>query len=591
MFILTAFNLLIMALLIAYVFYRLLKTKDVFTLVSFTLQLSAFTIVLLSLISGVETSRQVELFYIIFGIVIPCCFLAFDYRSMIKTVKSKGSFEGLISVDRKNKVKTDNSVEIMSVSTFDQAVADTVSELGLLKEDIIKGIRKKLIQAETSYNSNNYEHAYDIYQSLTGMISTSPNLYFNFGNICFKKGLLNEALSHFRKVLELNDHLINNIKKSSSAEVIKNIQFREYLIYYNIAVTYLNIGKLDFALDNFKKSLEINPSFDSAKEGVARVYSQNGQKLEAVKYYEDILKNDSKNYEINLMLGKIAADLNDFSKAQESFEKCIKIDSQRVDAYGELGSLLLGQRKYQEAIKVFNGYIKIKGDHYLGHYNLAVCFYHINDPDRAICEYETALKLNPKSYNSAFNMGLVYEETGEYERAIECYKNAILINIEFIDAYNNLGILFSKQHRQFEALATYANGIKVSPNNFRLYYNMGVVLFDLRRYDDAADAFKKALEINPQDIDAYYLLGSALTELKRYEEAIKTYSKVLGDNADKGELYYNIAAVNALMKNQDAVLANLKNAISIEPKIREQVCLNRVFDYLLGNEEFVELIS
>lgn len=591
MFILTAFNLLIMVLFITYVFYRLLKTKDVFTLVSFTLQLSAFTIVLLSLISRVETSRQVELFYIIFAIVIPCCFLAFDYRSMIKTVKSKGSFEGLISIDRNNKVKTDNSVEIMSVSTFDQAVADTVSELGLLKEDIIKGIRKKLIQAETSYNSNNYEHAYDIYQSLIGMISTSPNLYFNFGYICFKRGLLNEALSHFRKVLELNDHLINNIKKSSSAEIIKNIQFREYLVYYNIAVIYLNMGKLDFALDNFKKSLEINPSFDSAKEGVGRIYSQNGQKLEAVKYYEAILKNDTKNYEIALMLGKIAAEINDFSKAEECFEKCIKINSQRADAHGEQGSLLLGQKKYPEAIKVFKSYIKIKGDDYLGHYNLAVCYYHINDLDKAICEYEIALKLNPKSYNSAFNMGLICEETGEHERAIECYKNAILINIEFIDAYNNLGILFSKQHRQFEALATYANGIKVSPNNFRLYYNMGVVLFDLRRYDDASDAFKKALEINPQDVDAYYLLGSALTELKRYDEAIKTYSKVLGDDANKGELYYNIAAVNALMKNQDAVIANLKNAISIEPKIREQVCLNRVFDYMLGNEDFVELIS
>jgi len=597
MFLLTTFNMLILVLLIAYVFYRLLKTKSILTLISFTLQLSALTIVLLSIINKVQTSTNVEAFYLTFGVVLPCCFIAFDFHSMIKKVKEKGSFEGFITVDRNSKVKNDNSSPIMSVVSNDAFVNETIFELGLQKEDVFKGIKKKLVQAEAYYNQKNYDEAFEIYNNLIELFGTSSNLYFNYGNICFKKGLLSEALSHYRKVLELNEQLIAKLKKSPSShnstsiENISTIECKEYLVYYNIGVAYLNMGKIDFALDNFEKSLKINPTFDNAKEGIGRILVHNGRNLEAVKYYEEILEKDYNNYVICLLLGKQFVELNSVDQAEECFGQCIKISSDNPDAYTELGKLLMSQKKYSEAIKVYRRYISIKENDYTGHYNLAGCYYQTKEFNKAISEYEIAINLNPKSYNCLFNLALIYEETQEYEKAIEGYKSAILMKTDFVEAYNNLGILFSKQQRQFEALATYSNGIKACPDNFRLYYNMGIVLFDLRRYDDAADAFKKALELNPQDNEVYYYLGAALTELKKYDDAIKAYSKALNENVSESELYYNIAAVYALMKKQDIAIDNLQKAISIDPNIRAEIYQNNVFDYLKVNSDFVALIS
>jgi len=554
------------------------------------------TIVLLSIVNEVQTSSIVEIFYLTVGIVLPCCFIVLDFHSMIKKVKEKGSFEGFITVNKNSKVKNDNSVQIMSVVSNEAFVNETISELGLQKEELFKGVKKKLIQAETYYNENNYDAAYGIYNSLIGFFGTSSNLYFNYGNICFKKELLSEALSQYRKALELDEQLISKLKKTVSTnnsvtETITNIKFKEYLVYYNIGVAYLNMGKIDFALDNFEQSLEINPTFNNAKEGVGRILVQNGRNCEAVKYYEEILEKDGNNYVICLLLGKLFAQLNNVEQAEESFGKCIKISSDKPDAYTELGKLLMSQKKYSEAIKVYRKYIGIKENDYNGHYNLAGCYYQTKEFNKAISEYEKAIKLNPKSYNSMFNLALIYEEEQDYEMAIESYKSAILIKIDFVDAYNNIGILFLKQQRQFEALATYSNGIKASPDNFRLYYNMGVVLFDLRRYEDAADAFKKAVEINPQDNEVYYYLGAALTELKKYDDAIKAYSKALNQNISEGELYYNIGAVYALMKKQDIAIDNLRKAISMNPSIREEIYQNNVFDYMKVNSDFVALIS
>lgn len=586
---------LLLVLLIAYVFYRLIKTKSIVTFSSFTLQLSALTIVFLSVVNGVLTNTGVELFYITFGIVIPSGIIASDYCSMIRKIKENGNYEGLITVDKNVKIKNDNSVEIMGVAANDSFVSETIAELSQLTDDLFKGIKKKLVQAKVYYDENKFDDAYEINNYMVGICSTSSNLYFNQGNICFKKGLLSEALSHYRKVLELNEQFIEKLQKADTSnnvkDTISNIKLKEYLVYYNIGVTYLNMGKVDFALENFDKSLEINPSFDNAKEGVGRVLVQNGKNIEAVKYYEEILEKDSNNYIIGLLLGKLFVELNNIDRAQECFEQCIKTDADMPDAYTELGKLFMSQKKYQDASKLYKKYISVKENDFNGHFNLAGCYYQIEEFKKAINEYQKSIMLNADSYNSLFNMALIYEEIKENDKAIECYEGAIAIKPDFVDAYNNLGVLFSKQQRQFEALAAYSNGIKANPENFRLYYNMGVVLFDIRRYEDASDAFNRAIEINPEDNEVYYYLGASLTELKKYDEAIKAYSKALGENMSDGDLYYNIAAVYALMKKQDIAIDNLKKAINIDPNIKKEIFQNRVFDYILMNSDLMEMIS
>ena len=602
MYLLTMFNMLILVLLIAYVFYRLVKTRNILNLVSFTLQLSAFTVVLLSLVSGVQTNNLVEIFYLTFGIVIPFCFLAFDSYSVIIKVKEGGSFEGFIPVEKSNEKNNDvkvidaDSVEAMNVTANADIVSEIIVELGQEKEDLFKGVRKKLIQAEEYYSQNNFDAAFEIYRVLIEIFNTSPNLHFHYANIFFKKAMLNQALSHYRKVLELDEQIIQKLRKSTShnnsnTEMINDIQFKEHLVYHNIGVTYLSMGKTDLALDNFEKSLKISPDFDNAREGIGRVFMQNGRNTEAAEYFEEIVKKDSNNYAACLMSGKLLAKLNNADQARERFEHCLKISPEKPETYTELGKLLMVQKKFAEAIRIYQKYTGIKDDDYYGHYNLAGCYYRTGQYKKAISEYQKAIELNTKSFSSLFNLALVYEDIHEYDNAVECYKNAILLKIDFVDAYNNLGVLFSKQQRQFEALATYSNGIKACPGNFKLYYNMGVVLFDLRRYEDAADAFNRAIEIDPRETEVYYYLGSSLTELKKYDGAIKAYSKALNENVSDGELYYNIAAVYALMKKQDIAIDNLKKAININPDIKKEIYLNRVFDYMQDNSDFYELIS
>jgi tetratricopeptide (TPR) repeat protein len=605
-FLLTMFNILIQVLLIVYVFYRLAKTRSIRNLISFTLQLSAFTIVLLSLVNGVQTNNLVEVFYLTFGIIIPGSFLVSDFYQIIKNAQGSGSArsfsvaEKLDGIDEKSPeseaVIVANTAEVMSIAANINAVSEILTELEQEKDELFKGIKKKLIQADEYYNQGDFDAASESYRVLTDIFNTSPNLHFRYANVLFNKSMLSQALAHYRKVLELDEQIIRKInnaalRSDSNKEVIQKLSFNEYLVYYNIAVAYLIMGKSDLALENFEKSLKINPGFDNAREGIGRVLMKDGQNSEAAGHFEKIVSKDNNNYTANLILGRLMVKQNKNDKAVQHFERCLKIKPEDPEAYTEFGKLLMVQKKFTEAIAVYRKYTDIKNEDYYGHYNLAICYYKAGEYKKAIAEYQKAIELNEKSFSSFYNLALVYEDIQEFDKAIECYKSAILLKIDFVDAYNNLGVLFSKLQRQFEALATYSNGIKACPGNFKLYYNMGVVLFELRRYEDAADAFNRAIEIEPREMEVYYYLGASLTELKKYEGAIKAYSKALNEKVSDGELYYNIAAVYALMKKQDIAIDNLKKAIKINPEIKNEVYLNRVFDYMQDNSNFYELIS
>lgn len=286
MFILTTFNALLMILLLSYVFYRLLKTKKAVTLVSFTIQLSALTIVILSLVNDVKISNSVEIFYIAFGIAIPLCFIIQDYRLAIKGHRTIERHQEYITVENKIMPQAENSLpesssvstpetyqRVMDVLENEDSVDDIIAELNSLKDDLFFGIKKKLIQAVNGYSQGNYDFAYEIYKGMLDITQTPGNLFFNYGNVCFKKGMFREAVSCYRKVLELNE------------------QFeKKYLVYVNIGITYFNMGKTELALENFFKSLELNPECTNAKEGIGRIYTITGRQADAVMYYEDLLK-------------------------------------------------------------------------------------------------------------------------------------------------------------------------------------------------------------------------------------------------------------------------------------------------------------
>ncbi|MCX7842438.1 MAG: tetratricopeptide repeat protein [Clostridia bacterium] len=608
--VLVGFVIIVMAVLLIYMAYRMLLRRSLIVLFSFCFQLIALTASIMGFVSNVQTSNAVEAAYIIFGVVVPALFFIYDYARMMKKIREQGVYQGFVeSVDRQDGKKKDIDMNGRNIcpNIKERQVPELIKDLNLNKDDILKNLKKSLTQAQAYIQNRDYENAFEIYNTLIKLIKNCASLYYNHANICYELGAYSDALLSYRKVLELNEKNIKEIaspqevlqidKKDSGRNALglsqseADIKYQEFTVHYNMGNTLFKLNRYEQAIESYRKALEINPNLEYACENTARAFIAMGKKIEALEYYRRIVENDIGNPNAHYILGKLLGELNIFDEAAAELKECTRLNANFHEANEELGKLLSKAGRYEEAEAYFRIVVKNKPKSYKAHYNLGAALYKLNKPEQAVECFRTAIELEPESYKSYYNLAMALDELGRQDEAAKAFKRVIELKDDFIDAYNNLGIMLSTQGKHLEALNVYVKGLKKNPEEYSLYFNMGITLSDMGRYPEAVEAYKNAIEIKPDEYEIHYHMGAALMEMKRYSEAAEAYKTALKVKPSDSELFYNLSIVYSLLKKNDIAIDNLKKAVQLNTELKREAKYNSAFDSIRSSMEFKELIS
>ncbi len=120
---------------------------------------------------------------------------------------------------------------------------------------------------------------------------------------------------------------------------------------------------------------------------------------EAAKQYEEALKIDPKNNQVNLILGL---------------------------TYANTGAL-------EEALKYTNLAAKTAPS-YTAFFNLGLIYAAMKDTERSIEAFNRALSFNPESSAAEYHKGLVYSEANTYEKAAGSFERALTLNPQLDEA-------------------------------------------------------------------------------------------------------------------------------------------------------------
>jgi Tfp pilus assembly protein PilF len=135
--------------------------------------------------------------------------------------------------------------------------------------------------------------------------------------------------------------------------------------YYNLGEFYLKADtgedRLDKAIDNLRRAIEIRPDYDDALNNLGVALALKGQLDEAL------------------------------ARIQEA----IHIEPHKADAYYNLGNVYVRQQNLDAAANAFSEAIRLKPDYPEAHNNLATTLLIQGHRDRAIRHYREALRLNP----------------------------------------------------------------------------------------------------------------------------------------------------------------------------------------------------
>jgi len=235
-----------------------------------------------------------------------------------------------------------------------------------------------------------------------------------------------EEINKLRDLLNNREYLTVSEKAKSLIEQYPN----NFIIWNMHGVTAYERGKLEDAINSYKKAIYFNPNY---------AYAYNN-------------------------LGLALKDQGKLDKAILAIKKAKSLKPDYVDAYNNLGVILSEQCKFEEAIKIFKKAISLQPDYAEAYNNLGAVLKDLGKLNEAILMIRKAMSLKPNYVDAFNNLGAVQRDQGKLNEAIESFKKAISLQPDYVDAYNNLGAVLSELGRLDESVKACEKAIFLKPN-------------------------------------------------------------------------------------------------------------------------------
>jgi tetratricopeptide (TPR) repeat protein len=294
------------------------------------------------------------------------------------------------------------------------------------------------------------DQAINIYKKRAALNLGEPELHLVLAFLYLEKQELNQALSQYRKALEIKPELMG------IQILIGNIR--------------LKMGEPEQALNAYRKASSLFPQLPEVQFNMGLAYTQMGMIEEALSAYDKTIELAPNYFDAHVNLGYLYLKTNNPDSAVESSRKAIELIPNSPQALTTLGAALLSQTKHcpdngpakstqadlsngknaspmdsgqkekliKEAIERCRYAISLKSDLPQSHNILGVALAYSGDDKSAEAEFKEACRLRPDYLEAHFNLGVLYLMNRRLEESVKCFNRALAIDPDFAFGYQKL---------------------------------------------------------------------------------------------------------------------------------------------------------
>jgi tetratricopeptide (TPR) repeat protein len=306
-----------------------------------------------------------------------------------------------------------------------------------------------------------------------------------------------------------------------------------YLAYNNLAEALVQKGKVDEAITQYQKALQIKPDYADAHYNLAITFRRIGRADEAITQYQNVLQINPDNADARNDLGNILREKGSTDEAIAQYQKALEINSNDAKAHYNLGIALFHEGRVDEAIAQYQKALEINSNDAEAHNNLGIALFHKERVDEAIAQFQQALQINPDYEDAHNNLGIALLQKGRVDEAISHYQKALEIKPDDPGAHNNLGNALRQEGRADEAIAHFQQALQLAPTDPSVQNNLAWLLAtcpkaSLRNGNKAVELARQANALtggeNPTILNT---LAAAFAEAGRFSEAVETAQRAL----------------------------------------------------------------
>jgi len=163
-------------------------------------------------------------------------------------------------------------------------------------------------------------------------------------------------------------------------------------VHGNLGKAYLDAGRYEEAAREFRRMIELDPTFAGAYNNLAVIYIDH---------------------------------LKDYDEAQRYISASLELFPDYPVGYVNRGVICLNTRRLRPAIENFEKALELDPKNLLAHYNLAACYINLGDPDRAEEYLRRGLSFWPEDNRFHILLARIYSRRGNAKEAESYLYNAV----------------------------------------------------------------------------------------------------------------------------------------------------------------------
>lgn len=311
----------------------------------------------------------------------------------------------------------DNAIKIFESELKNKPSDDIYYSLGIAykkKKDFKKAIES--YKNAVKFNPNHYSSLYNL-----------ANLYISLkmNNEAKEYGLRAAAVkpedaSIHTLLAEIYEGEKDYNNAAAQMEKAFNINNRNYLYAYNLAVYYSKLNKRDKAVSYYNIALKINPGHVSSLLNLASIYKDENKEI-SLKLLIDAYRHEPDNENVCLSLAQTHRDLYNNEKSIQVLEKYLEKHPDCAQAYSILGTNCMDKGLYSEALTYYEKALSLdtKNLNYL--HCKASALKYLGRIDDAQKLFEQIVSDANASTQSKLTLGMIYLQKKDFNRGMQLY--------------------------------------------------------------------------------------------------------------------------------------------------------------------------
>ena len=231
----------------------------------------------------------------------------------------------------------------------------------------------------------------------------------------------------------------------------------------NLAVALQEAGRLDAAVDHYRRSAEIRSDYAPAYNNMGTALRAEGRIDDAVAAYRRALDTMPDYADAHYNLANALLDQNRPLEAADHLRLARQLLPGSAGIHNNLGKALAEQGRVEEAALELRQAVALEPDSATAHRNLGNVLATRGDVSEALAHLQRAFEIDPGDAEAGYDFGTLLLQQGRADDAVAVFRAVVGQKPDYAEAHNNLGIALGSQGRLREATEQFEEALRLKP--------------------------------------------------------------------------------------------------------------------------------